>query len=286
MRGVSDHGIRHKQLESRWGRYGGGEGLPIHLRRAQNRFKAGGQKVRGVSDHGIRHKQLESRWGRYGGGEGLPIHLRRAQNRFKAGGQKVRGVVWVVCILVLLCGGIGTSHSSTRVHKDGLTICAIIINELTKGRVDLNRGKELSLAIANAGNKHFGKVTCGDMWLLMAIVYVESGFRENVINHLNCRGMFQVHAPSWARKFGIRYKDLLDPHINADSGVRVLKYYLKLYRKLEPALSAYNSDNPVAAKRYVRTVLATRNKISKRYAQLYRHFRENIDKASKSEVSY
>jgi hypothetical protein len=152
----------------------------------------------------------------------------------------------------------------------------MIINELTEGRVDLKQGKELSLAIARAGNKHFGRITCGDMWLLMAIVYVESGFRSKVVNHLNCRGMFQVHAPSWARKFGIRYRDLLDPHINADSGVRVFKYYLDLYKGLAPALSAYNSDDPVAAGRYVRVVLAMRKKIGKRYAQLYRDLRQEM----------
>jgi hypothetical protein len=187
----------------------------------------------------------------------------------------MKGSVWVACVIIIFTLGPESVSASTRVHKDGLDICAIIINELTKGRVSVKRGKELSLAIAKAGNRHFGRITCGDMWLLMAIVHVESGFRSKVVNHLNCRGMFQVHAPSWARKFGIKYNDLLDPHINADSGVRVFKYYLELYKDLELALSAYNSDNPLAAKRYVRAVLAIRGKIGKRYAQLYRSARKN-----------
>lgn len=188
----------------------------------------------------------------------------------------MRGPVLFACALLIPCLVNSADAASTRVHKDGLNICAMIINELTEGRVDLKQGKELSLAIARAGNKHFGRITCGDMWLLMAIVYVESGFRSKVVNHLNCRGMFQVHAPSWARKFGIRYRDLLDPHINADSGVRVFKYYLDLYKGLAPALSAYNSDDPVAAGRYVRVVLAMRKKIGKRYAQLYRDLRQEM----------
>ncbi len=56
----------------------------------------------------------------------------------------------------------------------------------------------------------FRKSNLRDMWLYMAIVYVESGFRNNIINEQNCRGMFQIHAPSWAGKFGIRYADLLE----------------------------------------------------------------------------
>ncbi len=39
---VSVHRGRHKHLESRWGRFGGGDGLPIQSNRAQNRFKPGG----------------------------------------------------------------------------------------------------------------------------------------------------------------------------------------------------------------------------------------------------
>ena len=112
------------------------------------------------------------------------------------------------------------------------------------------------------------------MWLYMAIAYVESGFRNNVVNYLNCRGMFQVHAPSWARKFGLTYKDLLVPDLNADAGIRVFKYYLERYKRITPALSAYNSDDPQAATGYARAVLVTRLKIKKRYTELYRSFRK------------
>jgi Transglycosylase SLT domain len=164
------------------------------------------------------------------------------------------------------------SRGSERVHSNGLTICGIIIREMTQGRVGVERGRRISLAIARAANKHFGRATCGDMWLYLAIAHVESGFRINVVNHKNCRGMFQVHAPSWARKFGLRYRDLLNPEINADSGIRVFKYYLGLYKGVVPALSAYHSDHPRASTRYARAVLSTRDKIKRRYAELYMVF--------------
>ncbi len=185
----------------------------------------------------------------------------------------IRGIV----PSLFLCGCClipSLSWGSGRVHPHALDLCAIIIQEMTEGRVKPNHAHDIALAIAQAGNKHFGHVTCGDMWLYMAIVYVESGFRNNIVNHENCRGMFQVHAPSWARKFGIRYADLLDLQTNADSGLRVLKYYLEVYKKIVPALSAYNSDDPRAAMGYAMAVLGARKKIKKRYTELHRAFED------------
>lgn len=151
---------------------------------------------------------------------------------------------------------------------------------MSEGKISNAKAKEISLAIAQAGNKNFGRVTCGDMWLYMAIVHVESGFRNNIINSENCRGMFQVHAPSWARKFGLRYVDLLDLQTNADCGIWVFKYYLQQYKNLVPTLSAYNSDHPRAATGYARAVLGARKKIQRRYTELYKIFREEKKIAS------
>jgi len=181
-------------------------------------------------------------------------------------------MVWILVLAAIPASG------ANRVHRNGLTICSLIITEMTDGKVSLGEARRISLAIARAGNKHFGRVTCGDMWLYMAIAYIESGFRNNIVNYKNCRGLFQVHAPSWARKFGVSYRDLLDPATNADVGICIFKYYLKLYKRLIPALSAYNSDHPGAATRYARAVLWARKRIKKRYTELYRSFRrtENI----------
>jgi hypothetical protein len=191
----------------------------------------------------------------------------------------MRGIIPGV-VLSLLCVFYTSAMAAGVVHPEAMTICSIIINEMTEGKISSDRAKEISLAIARAGNKNFGRVTCGDMWLYMAIAHVESGFRNNIINSENCRGMFQVHAPSWARKFGLRYVDLLDLQTNADCGIRVFKYYLQQYKNLVPTLSAYNSDHPWAATGYARAVLGTRRKIQKRYVELYREFREEKKLAS------
>ncbi len=179
----------------------------------------------------------------------------------------VIGAILLV-IVPVFCNG------EVRVQTNGIEICSVIINEMSEGKISLNQAKEISTAIANAGNRHFGRITCGDMWLYMAIVFVESGFRNNIVNYENCRGMFQVHAPSWASKFGIRYSDLLNLQTNADCGVQVFKYYLSLYGHVGPALSAYNSDHPSAARGYARMVLSVRNKIKNRYFQIYKLYRD------------
>jgi len=183
----------------------------------------------------------------------------------------IRGIIAAAVLLSVAVPSFLCAND--EVNPYAIPICAIIINEMTEGRISVGKAEEISLAIAQAGNKNFGKITCGDMWLYMAIVHVESGFKNNIINYVNCRGMFQVHAPSWASKFGLKYADLLDLQTNADCGVAVFKYYLELYKSLVAALSAYNSDHPRAARGYAWAVLGTRKKIKKRYTELYREYR-------------
>lgn len=178
-------------------------------------------------------------------------------------------------LALLLFLSVSTSTAQEKAHPNGLAICSVIINEMTEGKISLRQAYETASAIANAGNKYFDRVTCGDMWLYMAIVFIESGFKNNIVNYQNCRGMFQVHAPSWANKFGIRPVDLLDLRVNAECGIQVFRYYLALYGHVVPALSAYNSDHPRAAMGYARAVLSTREKIKKRYVQLYRTYRDS-----------
>ncbi|MGD9819782.1 MAG: lytic transglycosylase domain-containing protein [Desulfomonilaceae bacterium] len=178
-------------------------------------------------------------------------------------------------LALLLFLSVGPSAAQEKEQPNALAICSVIINEMTEGRLSLRQSYDVASAIAHAANKYFHRVTCGDMWLYMAIVYVESGFKNNIVNYKNCRGMFQVHAPSWASKFSVRYADLLDLRVNAECGVQIFKYYLELYGNVIPALSAYNSDHPHAARGYARAVLSERERINKRYIQLYNAYRDS-----------
>lgn len=185
----------------------------------------------------------------------------------------IRGVIPTLGLCLFVAAA--SANAGTRYNPDALYICAQIISELTEGRLTTKDGEDISRAIAEAANKHFGSVTAGDMWLYMAIAYMESGFRINVINYQNCRGMFQIHAPSWASKFGVRYAELLNPRINAEVGILVFKYYLDLYKHVIPTLSAYNSDHPRAAVGYAHAVLNIRKKIMKRYVEIYHRLHES-----------
>ncbi len=177
-------------------------------------------------------------------------------------------------LAMLLFLSLAPASAQEKAHPNALAIFSQIVHEMADGKLSMKQSQDTALAIANAGNKYFNRITCGDMWLYLAIVYIESGFRNNIVNYRNCHGMFQVHAPSWARKFNVRYSDLLDLHVNAECGVQIFKYYLEMYGNLVHALSAYNSDHPSASTRYARAVLATREKIRKRYIQLYRVYRD------------
>ncbi len=56
---VCVHRGRHKRLESRWGRFGGGDGLPIQSNRAQNRFKPGELLQSFYWEHFYKHGTLK-----------------------------------------------------------------------------------------------------------------------------------------------------------------------------------------------------------------------------------
>ncbi len=185
----------------------------------------------------------------------------------------IRGVI--LTLVLCLLSAVFSANASARYNPDALPICAQIISELTEGRLTLKEAEDISRIIAEAANKHFGSVTAGDMWLYMAIAYIESGFKVNVINYQNCRGMFQIHAPSWASKFGVKYGELLNPRTNAEIGILVFKYYLDLYKHIIPTLSAYNSDHPRAAIGYAHAVLNIRKKIMKRYVELYQRLHQS-----------
>ncbi len=81
--------------------------------------------------------------------------------------RRIVGVVLLFCLSVIPAA----AKETVGVYPYAIPICAVIINEMTEGKVNLDQAREISLAIARAANRHFGRVTCGDMWLYMAIVY-------------------------------------------------------------------------------------------------------------------
>jgi len=78
-----------------------------------------------------------------------------------------------------------------------------------------------------------------DVALIMGVMRVESGFREDAESHVGAVGLMQV-MPSTGDHFGC--DDLYDAEVNVACGARVLADYVKrIGGDLELGLSAYNA---------------------------------------------
>jgi len=63
--------------------------------------------------------------------------------------------------------------------------------------------------------------------IALASVHQESRFDPAAKSHTSDFGLFQIHCGSdfsWCRRFGVKPKDLLDPHVNIPIGLTVLRY--------------------------------------------------------------
>jgi soluble lytic murein transglycosylase-like protein len=83
-----------------------------------------------------------------------------------------------------------------------------------------------------------------DRRLVEAIVTVESAFQSRVRSAKGALGLMQL-LPATARRYGAR--DLYDPKINIDAGVRHLKSLLERF-DLPLALAAYNAGEAAVAR--------------------------------------
>lgn len=103
--------------------------------------------------------------------------------------------------------------------------------------------------------------------LVLAVMGVESGYRENALSRVGARGLMQL-MPDTAADLGV---DPDDPRDNVDGGTRYLAWLLKHFGSTKVALAAYNAG-PGRVKRaggvvpaipetvaYVRLVLALRD---------------------------
>jgi len=84
-----------------------------------------------------------------------------------------------------------------------------------------------------------------DTELILAVIAVESTFRERAVSHKGARGLMQIiprYHPKKVRAIG-GVRALFDPRKNIDTGSKILVQYLKLSRgNLRRALLRYNGS--------------------------------------------
>jgi len=90
-------------------------------------------------------------------------------------------------------------------------------------------------ALRSAATKHRH-----DENLLLAVAYTESKGNPLAVSTSWCLSLMQI-LPSTAEKFGVDLQRIFDPHVNFDTGARVLRSYLDIARgDLNYGLASYN----------------------------------------------
>lgn len=76
--------------------------------------------------------------------------------------------------------------------------------------------------------------------LLLAVAFTESSGNPFAVSPSWCLSLMQI-LPSTAEKFGVDLRSIFDPHVNLDTGAKVLRAYLDIARgNLDRALASYN----------------------------------------------
>ncbi len=83
-----------------------------------------------------------------------------------------------------------------------------------------------------------------DPHLVIALITVESGFRQSAISPKGAIGLMQI-MPETARILGI---DPYDPYENLEGGIRHLANLLRKYKDMKLALAAYNAGQKAVDK--------------------------------------
>jgi soluble lytic murein transglycosylase-like protein len=87
-----------------------------------------------------------------------------------------------------------------------------------------------------------------DISLIFAMIKQESNWKSNVVSHAGAIGIMQI-MPSTGRSFcGLSKKQLYNPHLNLDCGIRYLKKQLERFGSMKLALCAYNAGPGRVAK--------------------------------------
>ncbi|MBN2346939.1 MAG: transglycosylase SLT domain-containing protein [Candidatus Aminicenantes bacterium] len=95
-------------------------------------------------------------------------------------------------------------------------------------------------------------------YLVMAIIFVESGFDRRAVSGKGACGLMQINYPVWKEALGIDRKKLFQIDYNIEVGLTILKGYLMETRgDIVRALILYNNGYHYSGNNYHEKVLAS-----------------------------
>jgi soluble lytic murein transglycosylase-like protein len=82
-----------------------------------------------------------------------------------------------------------------------------------------------------------------DPYLIVGLIAAESSFRKDVVSHMGAGGFMQVMEIYHGDK--IKGRDVFDPHVNIQVGVKILANCFKKHKTNQRALGCYNGVRSV-----------------------------------------
>lgn len=110
-----------------------------------------------------------------------------------------------------------------------------------------------------SSNSLYENIPGMDVYLLLAIMEQESTYRHKVRAKSGSLGLMQI-VPRW-HKDKIRNRNIMDPYVNVEVGIRV---YSDCYRRFKDQTKALTCYNGGGTKNYAKRVLTKRSKLLKR----------------------
>jgi len=96
----------------------------------------------------------------------------------------------------------------------------------------------------------YGRIYNVEPELLLAIAFVESSFRPNVVNH-GCYGIYQINYHVWHKVMSLNPYKLLEIDYNTEIACKILKHYITKSGDVWKAVFRYNNGYKYRNMNYV-----------------------------------
>ncbi len=181
-----------------------------------------------------------------------------------------------VLVFIMIVAATETFCDSSRFNP-AITM-QMIEHHLQDGQTDLSSGQLPSVARTLYEKARFYGI---DYRLALAIMAVESNFRNDAVSSAGARGIMQIRpilASSIANEAGILYReasDLFDPANNIRLGLHYLSWLSSIFKNTSEVLLAYNIGHN-GAKRYLSHAGDADNRYTRRVMDEYQRNKTSL----------